>query len=50
MQSSMVTSAFELLFFTITKNLGVVHGITVCSRSVMAPARNQSVVAPNSLP
>src|SRR5579862_2293071 len=35
MQPNMVTSAFELPGFTITKNLGVVRGITVRSRSVV---------------
>lgn len=35
MQPTMVTSAFELPGFTITKNLGVVRGITVRSRSVV---------------
>ncbi|HEV2350676.1 MAG TPA: YbjQ family protein [Terriglobia bacterium] len=35
MQPSMVTSAFELPGFTVTKNLGVVRGITVRSRSVV---------------
>jgi len=34
MQHSMITTAFELPGYTITKNLGVVRGITVRSRSV----------------
>ena len=35
MQPSMVTTALELPGYTITKNLGVVRGITVRSRSVV---------------
>lgn len=35
MQTSMVTTAFELPGYTVTKNLGVVRGITVRSRSVV---------------
>ena len=35
MQTSMVTTAMELPGYSITKNLGVVRGITVRSRSVV---------------
>lgn len=35
MQDAMVTTAFELPGYTITKNLGVVRGITVRSRSIV---------------
>jgi uncharacterized protein YbjQ (UPF0145 family) len=35
MQSSMITSAFELPGYTVTQNLGVVRGITVRSRSIV---------------
>ncbi len=35
MQQSMVTTALELPGYSITKNLGVVRGITVRSRSVV---------------
>ncbi len=33
-QKTMVTTAFELHGFTVKRNLGVVRGITVCSRSI----------------
>jgi uncharacterized protein YbjQ (UPF0145 family) len=35
MQPSIITTAFELPGYTISKNLGVVRGITVRSRSVV---------------
>ncbi|HUL42681.1 MAG TPA: YbjQ family protein [Burkholderiales bacterium] len=35
MQHSMITTALELPGYTVTKNLGVVRGITVRSRSVV---------------
>jgi uncharacterized protein YbjQ (UPF0145 family) len=35
MQDAMITTAFELPGYTITKNLGVVRGITVRSRSIV---------------
>jgi len=35
MDNSMITTAFELPGFRITKNLGVVRGITVRSRSIV---------------
>ncbi|MGZ3159439.1 MAG: YbjQ family protein, partial [Burkholderiaceae bacterium] len=35
MQSTMITTAFELPGYTITKNHGVVRGITVRSRSIV---------------
>jgi uncharacterized protein YbjQ (UPF0145 family) len=35
MQSNMVTSAFELPGYTVTKNLGLVRGIIVRSRSLV---------------
>ncbi|MGZ3159840.1 MAG: YbjQ family protein [Burkholderiaceae bacterium] len=35
MQGTMITTAFELPGYTITKNLGVVRGITVRSRSIV---------------
>jgi uncharacterized protein YbjQ (UPF0145 family) len=35
MQTNMVTTAFEIPGFTLTRNLGVVRGITVRSRSVV---------------
>ena len=35
MQHSMITTALELPGYTITKNLGVVRGITVRSRSII---------------
>ena len=35
MQDSMITTAFELPGYTITRNLGVVRGLTVRSRSIV---------------
>ncbi len=35
MDNSMITTAFELPGFRITKNLGVVRGLTVRSRSII---------------
>ena len=35
MQDSMITTGYELPGFTITKNLGVVRGLTVRSRSIV---------------
>ncbi|MGZ3241261.1 MAG: heavy metal-binding domain-containing protein, partial [Burkholderiaceae bacterium] len=35
MQDAMITTAFELPGYTINKNLGVVRGITVRSRSIV---------------
>ena len=35
MQHSMITTALEFPGYTITKNLGVVRGITVRSRSII---------------
>jgi uncharacterized protein YbjQ (UPF0145 family) len=35
MQNSMITTAFELPGYTISKNIGLVKGITVRSRSIV---------------
>lgn len=35
MQNSMVTSTFELPGYTVSRNLGIVRGITVRSRSIV---------------
>src|SRR5207302_8626286 len=37
MQHAMTTTAFELEGYTVRKNLGIVRGITVRSRSVIGP-------------
>jgi uncharacterized protein YbjQ (UPF0145 family) len=49
MQTNMVTTAFELPGYTVTKNLGVVRGIIVRSRSVVGNilGRLQSLVGGN---
>jgi uncharacterized protein YbjQ (UPF0145 family) len=48
-QHSMVTTAFELPGFTVQKNLGIVRGITVRSRSIFGTLAGalQSVVGGN---